>query len=290
MIGVTPPPPKAPRTASSSLVRGWLFPGALVDVGTTGDTDALATDAVINAVDYSNPAAPTVTMPGAIATTGGTHYFYIANPNSATAPNPELNGLRQIVGSGALGGLNPSTAGQEYWRGAFRDTTTTTFSLDLALNLQRYVLQNSNQPGTRACGPATGSRRTSTACCRIRCSSRVTRTSRAGNVSRPKWNGMSVDAFADILDTDWYQLTLKDLVRVKGAIDQPKWASDMDGGGQSISWQSGTTRFGDGLLYPTQVGCQRRNTQAGRVRAQVAISLRGRLLTPPRGAAPHFPP
>jgi hypothetical protein len=56
----------------SSLVRGWLFPGQPVDVGTVGDTDALATEAVISAVDYSNPAAPTITVGGAaIATTLG---------------------------------------------------------------------------------------------------------------------------------------------------------------------------------------------------------------------------
>ena len=32
---------------------------------------------------------------------------------------------------------------------------------------------------------------------------------------------------------------------------------------QSISWKQGTTQFVDGLVYPLQVGCQRRNTQAG---------------------------
>jgi hypothetical protein len=133
----------------SALVRGWLFPGQPVDIGTVGDSDALATEAPISAVDYSNPAAPTITITGApVATTAGTHFGYIPNPNSPTAANPELNGLRQIIGSGALGGLNSATAGQEYWRGAFRDTTTTTFSLDLPLNLQRYILQNSNEPGT----------------------------------------------------------------------------------------------------------------------------------------------
>ena len=129
-------------------MRGWLFPGQNIDVGTVGDTDVLVADAPITAVSYSNPAAPTITTGTAIATTTGTHYVYIPNPNSASAPNPELNGLRQIIGSGALGGLNPATAGQEFWRGAFNDTTTTVFSLDLPLNLQRYVLQNSNEPGT----------------------------------------------------------------------------------------------------------------------------------------------
>jgi hypothetical protein len=130
-------------------VRGWLFSNLPIDIGTTADRDALTANNKITAVDWSNPAAPTVTVTTAAATTLGTHYAYIPNPNDATAPNPELNGLRQIVsGTGALGGLNPATAGQDWWRAAYRDTVTTTFSLDVPLNLQRYVLQNSNSPGS----------------------------------------------------------------------------------------------------------------------------------------------
>jgi hypothetical protein len=74
---------------------------------------------------------------------------------------------------------------------------------------------------------------------------------------------MSVDAFADVLDTDWFQLTLKDLVRVKSALDKPTWASDIEGSGGSTRWKQGSTRFVDGVVYPMQLGVQRRNTQAG---------------------------
>jgi len=261
VIGLTASAAEGTAYGYSSLVRGWLFPGMPVDVGTTADTDALATEATIAAVDYSNPAAPTVTLPAAIATTAGTHFFYIPNPNSATAPNPELNGLRQIVGAGALGGLNPATAGQEFWRGAFRDVTTTLFSLDLALNLQRYVLQNSNQPGTDVW---TSYRQQANFYALLQSQVMFSgdQNLAAGNVAGPKWNGMTVNAFADILDTDWFQLTLKDLVRVTSGIGKPTWASDIEGGGQSIAWQANTTRFIDGLVYPLQVGVQRRNTQA----------------------------
>jgi hypothetical protein len=226
-----------------------------------GAKDLEIEEAVISAVDYSNPAAPTVTLPSAIATTAGTHFFYIPNPNSPTASSPELNGLRQIVASGALGGLNSATAGQEFWRGAFRDVTTTTFSLDLPLNLQRYVLQNSNKPGTDVW---TSYRQQANfyALLQNQVQFAGDQNLGAGNVSGPKWNGMSVQAFADVLDTDWFQLTLSDLVRVTSGIDKPTWASDIEGSGQSFSWQQGTTRFVDGLVYPMQLGVQRRNTQA----------------------------
>src|SRR3954463_1782943 len=44
----------------SALVRGWLFPGQPVDIGTTANAAALDADSPISAVDYSNPAAPTI--------------------------------------------------------------------------------------------------------------------------------------------------------------------------------------------------------------------------------------
>ena len=51
-----------------------------------------------------------------------------------------------------------------------------------------------------------------------------------------------------------------------GGFDKPTWASDVGGsGGQEMSWQQGTTRFTDGLVYPLQLGVQRRNTQAGAI-------------------------
>lgn len=245
----------------SAAVRGWLFSNMPIDIGTTADTDVLATENAITAVDVSNPAAPTITVTTAVATTLGTHFAYVPNPNSGSAPNPELNGLRQIIGAGALGGLNPATAGQDYWRAAFRDTTTTTFSLDLPLNLQRYVLQNSNEPGSTVW---TGYRQQANFYALLRNAIQFTSEQNlsSGNVNGPTWNGMKVDAFADFLDSDWYQLTLSDLVRIKSALDKPTWASDLEGAGGSTRWKQGTTRFVDGVVYPMQVGCQRRNTHA----------------------------
>jgi len=84
----------------------------------------------------------------------------------------------------------------------------------------------------------------------------------SGNVNGPRWNGMTVDAFADCLDSDWYQLTLSDLVRIKSAIDKPTWASEIEGSGGQLRWVQGTTRFQDGVVYPLQLGCRRRNTHA----------------------------
>ena len=247
----------------SALMRGWIQSNFPVDIGTTADTDALGTGVVIQAVS-KNAAAPSITLSAAIVTTAGTHFIYIPNPNSATAPNPEMNGVRQIVGTGALGGLNPASAGYDFWQGAALDTTTTTFSLDLVLNLQRLVLQNSNAPGN-AVWTSYKQQANFYSLLQNQVQFAGDQNLAAGAVSSPKWNGMAVDAFADVLDTDWFMLTLDDIFRVIGNVSQPQWASDIEGSGGATRWRQGYTSFVDALVYPVNVGVQRRNTHAAAI-------------------------
>jgi hypothetical protein len=245
----------------SAVARNWIFPGAVVDIGTTADTDALATGVTVTAVNGS-ATAPTFTTGTSVTTTAGTHFVYIANPNSTTLANTEMNGLRQIVNStGALGGLNPATAGQEYWQAAARDTTTTTLSLDLIVGLQRSIKQ-----ATGAIHQAiwTSFKQEAAFYSLLQNQVRFANDSSlsAGNVSSPTFNGMQVEAFADILDTDLYCLTLSDLLKVTGSQDKPQWASDLQGATTGQLWSAGTTSFVDGLVYSLQLGCQRRNSHA----------------------------
>jgi hypothetical protein len=248
-----------------ALQRGWLPAGTLtgqyVDIGTTADTDALASGVQVTAVSVS-PTAPTITISGAgITTVGGTHFVYIANPNSTTAANPEVNGLRQIVGSGAFGGLNPATSGQEWWRGSLVDTTTTTFSLDLALGLQSAALQNGADEGTLEVWTSFKQRSRFYALLQSQVQFAGDANLGAGTV-RPRWNGQEVQAFADILDTDWFQINTSDLIKVTAGWDTPRWASDIEGSGSSLTWKQGFTSFVDAVVYPIQLGARRRSTFA----------------------------
>jgi len=245
----------------SALIRNWLFPGQTVDVGTTADTDALVTASTISAVSLS-ATAPTITIGSAIDATAGTHFVYIPNPNSATAANSEMNGLRNIAATtGALGGLNPATAGQEFWQAASRDTATTVFSLDLILGLQRAVLQNSGKNYTDLW---MGFKQRQNLYALLQNQVRFNGDGglSAGSVDSVQWNNNKIDAFADILETDVFMLTLSDLVRVTGGLGKPQWASDLQGANNGQIWSAGTTQFVDGLVYPLNIGCQRRNTQA----------------------------
>ena len=245
-----------------AIQRGWLHPGLKVDIGTTADTDALATATEITAINES-ATDPDITIGSSISTTSGTHFVYIANPNSATAANPEMNGLRNIVNTtGALGGLNPASAGEEFWAAAARDTSTSVFSLDLALNLQRGVLQKSGGMFTDVW---TGFKQQQNFYSLLQNQVRFAGDTKmgAGNVGGVTWNNMKVDAYPDILDSDWWALTLSDFVRVTGAIQKPTWMSSLEGAGGLLRLKQGYTSFVDQIVYPLQVGVRRRNTHAG---------------------------
>ena len=73
---------------------------------------------------------------------------------------------------------------------------------------------------------------------------------------------MKVDAYPDILDADWFCLTLSDFQYIHGAYKQPVWASDIEGGGSKLRWAQNSTNFVDAVFHAYQIGAQRRNTSA----------------------------
>lgn len=245
----------------SALVRGWLDVGATVDVGTTADTDALGTALSISAVNKS-ATAPTVTLSSAINATAGTHFLYVPNPNSASAANTEMNGLRQIVNSsGAFGGLNPATAGQEFWQAAARDTTTSVLSLDLLLGFQRAIRQNGGSQTAIWTGLKQQANLYSLLQNQVRFAGDGDLS--AGADQKVKWNDVTLDAFADVLDTDLFFLSIPDLIRIETpGIPKPTWASDLEGSNTGSLWAQGTTKFVDGVVWPVNLGAHRRNVHA----------------------------
>lgn len=258
---LTPSASEGAAYGFSALQRGWLQAGFPVSIGTTGTTNSLVSNETILSVNTS-PTAPTFTVSTAGNATGGTHFVYVPNPNTATAANPEMYGLRSIVNStGAIGGLNPATAGQEYWQAALRDTTTTVLSLDALLAAQQAVLQNSNKSGTAMW---TGFKQRAKFYSLLQGQVRYSGDGNlsAGAVESVTWNGLKVEAFADILDTDVFLLTLEDLVRVHTGLDKPTWASSIEGSTAGSMWKQGTTQFVDALGYGVQLGARRRNTHA----------------------------
>jgi hypothetical protein len=243
-----------------AIARGWLAPNLPIDVGTTSDSDSITTANVITDVTEST-SAPALTLTSA-ANPSGTVYVSIANPNSATATNTELNGLRNMVGSGSLGGIDPTVAGNGYWQpvAPALDTSTTVLSLDLILNLRRYTRQKTGDAATTI---VTSLKQEQNLYSLLQNQVRFAGDNVSmGNVDQQMVFGMNLMAENDILDRDLYVINKNDFVRIVGDITEPTWVTDLEGAGGSFRWAQGKTNFVNGLVFPFQVGLQRRNSHA----------------------------
>lgn len=247
-----------------AIVRGWLHEGLRVSVGTTADVDLRGSAAIASVSESSTD--PDITLATAITAPVAADVVTIDNPNDTTLANPELEGLRSMVGSttSAVGGLDPQNAGQEFWAPAKVDTTTTVFSLDLVLDLQRSVFQKTGKYMTYV---LTSLKQQQNLYSLLQNQVRYQGELKlgAGNVGSTVWNQMEINAMPDVPDREWYCLTIEDFCLVTGSIKKPTWASDIEGSGGRLRWNQGNTNFVDGVVYPFQVALKRRNSHAAAI-------------------------
>lgn len=243
-----------------AIVRGELFPGLPVQVGTAGDRDADTASSVITAVEEV-AASPSITISDAITTDSNDRVGVAGSTNAAGSAVYEMHGLRQIVSTTeALGGADPQTAGEEFWSAAAVETTATTLSLDKMLELSRKVHQKTGK------GPnfVLTSLKQLENFYKLRDSQIRYSGDRglgAGNVEAVKFAGMEINAQPDVHDRDMYFLTLEDLFLV--GVDKPRWVSDIEnGGGVHLRWKQGNTSFLDAVYYPLNLAARRRNSHA----------------------------
>ena len=147
-----------------------------------------------------------------------------------------------------------------FWQAAMRDTTTTVLSIDLLLGMQRAIRQNGADKEEIWTGFKQRQNLYSLLQNQVRFSSDGNLT--AGADQTVSWNDARLEAYADILDTDLFMLSPKDLIRVTSSIDKPTWASDLQGTETGMNWNLGTTKFTDALVWPVNFGAHRRNTHA----------------------------
>lgn len=250
-----------------AISRGWLRPGVAVDIGTTSDADTVVAASVITAVK-EDATDPDITIGSSVSTTSGTHFVSLAGSRSAsTGASIEMNGLRQIAGSNtlAVGGLDADTAGEEFWKPAEVDTTTTIVSLDLLLRLQRKVYQKTGKwPTYVTTSPKQCADLYALFQSQVRFSGDGTTS--AGSVEGFTWNGMKIVCDPDIPDRELYMLTLEDFIVITGGkFGKPTWASEIEGGGGKFAWKQGNTSFVDAVVYPIQLGVKRRNSHAAAI-------------------------
>ena len=244
-----------------ALLRGWLYPGQTVDIGTTGDEVAIADASLITDVAISS-SAPSITISSAV-TTSTSHYVSIANARAATT-SYEANGLRTIAGSAstAIGGLDPDTAGESFWKPASIGTETT-LSLNGILNLQRATQMQSK--GANFLLTSLKQRQALYELLQNQVRFGTDKVS-AGGVESVTWNGLEIMAAVAIPDREMYLLNLADLAIVTGAkITAPKFASDIQGTSRGLQWRQGYSSFVDGVFYPCQLAAKRRNGFAANI-------------------------
>lgn len=248
-----------------AIVRGWLEPGLLVDIGTTANEGSEATDREITSVSESS-SDPEIVISGAAVDTAAGDYVSIANNRSGTT-SYETNGLRQIAGSttSAVGGLDPDTTGEEFWKPAQVDTSTTVVSLDLLLSLQNSIFQKTGKASGQYV--TTSGKQRKNIYSLLQNQARFTGDSgfEAGSVESVRWNGMVIEAQPDCPDRELYMLSLEDFFIVTGASGKPQWMSDRQGANTGLIWNAGSTNFVDALNYNLNVAIRRRNSHAAAV-------------------------
>ena len=243
-----------------AIERGWLYPGLPIDIGTTANEVAVADGVeIIDVVETES--APAITVAAAI-TTSSSHYISIKDARSGTT-SYETNGLRTIAGSTStsIGGLDPDTAGEAFWKPASVNATDTVLSLN-AINSAASATHQ--KAGKKSSFHLTSLKQIQALYELLQNQVRFSADSvSAGNVETTKYNGNEVMAIPAVPGREWYVLNLDDLAIIHGKkITGPTWFSKIQGSNTGSIWSVGTTALVDSLVYPCNLGVRRRNSSA----------------------------
>jgi hypothetical protein len=251
-----------------AIIAGYLSPGITIDIGSAANETSVAGDRLITDVNDSE-SDPEIVINGANVTTAAGDFISLANARSGATSN-EFPGLRSMVGSSTtvVGGLDPATTGKRFWKPAHVDTTTTAYSLDLPLTMQRKVFSKTRRyPTWFLTSPKQQANHYSLLQTQVRFSGDMQLG--AGNVEQAKWNGMEFMGEPDIPDKELYLLDPASFLIVTGKYSKPTWASDIEGFNKGLGYVQGATSFKDALVYACALATRRRNANAA------AISLTG---------------
>lgn len=238
----------------NALERGWLAVGAVIDIGTAGDADAIAAARTITAVAES-ATAPTITISGAAVTTSSSHFISLAGSRSATdGSSREMNGLGNVVStSSTLGGL--SVAAAPSWASPYVDTTAQALSLPLMYGAIRKVFQKTGkEPNYIVTSPKQLENAYKLAQAQVRFASDSVSF---GNVEGTDINGMKVYRQPDCKNEDMFFLTVEDLLLVSAG--DPFWQNKI-AGANILNWIQGTDQYGAKITTRLNLGARRRNT------------------------------
>ncbi len=243
-----------PVSGFNAISRGHIYAGLPIMIGTESTENSVVADRTILRVIEDEDAPQIVVSGAAISTAAGDFVSLKQSRDGATSV--EMSSLVEIAGStAALGGKDPSVAGNEYWKPVV-DSTTTVLSLPFIRKLYRRIHQ------------------------------------RGGGKPDTVWTSLDlVDAYEELLQNqvrfqpgklsdgadlkfrnlEWYgdvrlyshnlhMLALSDFVLAQGEYDKPTWMSDVQGTNTGMVWNQGSTSFVDAICYALGLGVHRRNT------------------------------
>jgi hypothetical protein len=242
-----------------AIVRGFLYPGLKVDIGTAASEAADADAVTISAVTETS-SDPEIVISGSGITTDGSDFVSIANNRSGTT-SYETNGILQLAGSttAAFGSLDPDTAGESFWKPANVDTTTTVLTLDKIYENQRKVHQKT---GKRPSHIVTSLIQEENVYKQLEMKVRYSGDARlgTGNTEGVSISGSELLALPEVYDRHMFFLTLSDLFTVSMA--KPDWMSSVEGAGGKLRWKQGNTAFVDAAFWYFNLAAKRRNSHA----------------------------
>lgn len=242
-------------TDVDAIPRGWIGVGAVVNIGTTADSDSIASARNVTAVDETNN---TITIDGAAVTTTSSHYISFYRSTDGTATSYEMNGLDNIVGTATLGGLSSSSV--PVWK-ASRDATSQALTLSLMYQRNQKVQQKTGKVATYV---ATGLKQQRKAYELAAANVRYLREDKlpTGSVDAVDINGVSLFGVPDIRDAQMFFLTIEDFLLVTQG--DPYWQNKITGG-EKLVWSQGTDAYVGKVTTRLQLGVKRRNSHSSLV-------------------------
>jgi len=148
--GVTTASTTVVLASAEAILKGSLYIGMAVDVGTAANPVLLANASVITAV---NAATPSITIGTSVTTTAAHFVFRAGNAVDATHVN-ELTGLSALVSQAAntVGGIDASQAANSYWDN-MRNNAAGTLTLDMLLKAYNQVQIAGGETSAMICTP-----------------------------------------------------------------------------------------------------------------------------------------
>lgn len=246
-LGVTPQKYRA-------LGNGRLRVGMYIDILVHSTGAVLATNRKITAISKANN---TITIDGAVVTTDTTHGIYRAG-NKALTVNYEVTGLRNLISAtGAIGALDPATAGQEYWASAILDGDTPGTNQTISEVRMLKVVDLAEEGSTGKIKMVLGSTPVRRAYFNLLVGLKRTVNSMTyeGGWKGLDFNGM---AFLTDLDATPNQIQFLDNDHLKWyELARPQW---MDADGSILKWDQGTGYVATYYWF-ANFGTDARNTQ-----------------------------